>query len=47
MWEFDPGLPTTGEQRTLLRNGEDADRLFAVNDRNTESSLATNVSSST
>jgi hypothetical protein len=42
-----PGLRTTGEQRTPLRNGEDADWLFVVNDRNTGSSLATYVSSST
>jgi hypothetical protein len=42
MWEFDPGLPTTGEQRTPLRNDEDAGWLFAVNDRNTQV-LARNV----
>jgi len=42
MWEFDPGLPTTGELPTPLRNSEDADWLFVVNDRNTQV-LARNV----
>jgi hypothetical protein len=37
-----PGIPATGEQRTPLRNSEDTDWLFVVNDRNTRV-LARNV----